>query len=342
MGGGSSTLSESDLALVNALQVHPRAPWSAVARSLSTRADAASRRWERLSARGDAWTTAYFGARITGMYCIAIVAVRCSTGGKEDVVAELVRDACCVSVEITAGPHDIVLTVSAQDLEALHDYLVRRLERIPGVTATSTSLVTHLHSEGTHWRLHALEPSAHDALQQDAEQPRPAEAVKLDELDRRLAALLSADGRASCAALARTTGTSTATARRRIAAMLRSRALTLRCEVAAPLAGLPVTATIRGRVGPDRAGEVAAGLAGLPQVRLCATITGEHNLLATVWVRSVDSIQRLEQSLARKFPSFDLHHTLVNLHTPKRMGRLLDRSGRATGHVPMAPWPSAA
>ncbi|MHA6803937.1 Lrp/AsnC family transcriptional regulator [Salinifilum ghardaiensis] len=337
MGGGSITLSESDLALVNALQIWPRAPWSVVARSLGTRADAASRRWARLRARGDAWMTAYFGARTTGMYCVAIVSVRCSPGGKEEVAEELVRDACCVSVEITAGAHDIVLTVSAQDLEALHDYLAQRLERTPGVTATSTSLVTHLHSEGTHWRLHALEPSAHDLLQQQAEQLRPAETAEPDELDRRLAALLSVDGRASCAALARAAGTSTATARRRIAAMLRSRVLSLRCDVAAPLVGLPVTATIRGRVRPDRAGEVAAGLAGLPQVRLCATLTGEHNLLATVWVRSVGSIQRLEQSLSRKFPGFDLHHTLVNLRTPKRMGRLLDRSGRASGHVPMAP-----
>ena len=121
--------------------------------------------------------------------------------------------------------------------------------------------------------------------------------------------------------------------------MLSSRALWLRCEVAAPLVGLPVTVTLRGRVAPDRVNDVASGLTGLPQVRLCATLTGEHNLLATAWLNSLGSVQKFEQALARSHPQFEVRDTSVNLRTPKRMGRLLDHSGRAVGIVPMAAWP---
>lgn len=332
-------LSEPDLALINALQVWPRAPWSALAQSLGTGADAVARRWERLSARGDAWMTAYFSAQLTDDYCIAIVTVRCRPGSKEEVAETLARDPCCISVEITAGAQDTMLTVATHDLDGLNQYLLHRVDLIPGVTATSTSLVTRLYSEGTHWRLHTLEPSALAELKRGFGEHHHPGGTKLDRTDRRLALLLSAHGRATYAELAEATGTSPATARRRVTQMLRSRVLSLRCEVAAPLVGLPVTATVRGRVAPERADEVAAGLAGLPQVRLCAMLTGEHNLLATVWLNSVSAIQRLEQSLVRSHPAFSVHDTLVDLRTPKRMGWLLDESGRATGHVSMAAWP---
>ncbi|MEV0700825.1 Lrp/AsnC family transcriptional regulator [Saccharopolyspora sp. NPDC050389] len=331
-------LSESDLALVNALQVWPRAPWSAVAASLGVRsADAVARRWDRLSGSGDAWTTAYFAAPTNGD-CVAFVTVRCRPGTKEEVAAALANDSCCISVEVTAGAQDLMLTVAAQNLEALNRYLLRRVERIPGLTATTTALVTRFYSEGANWRLHALGASAHAALDPGLDRQQPGTAFTFSALDRRLARLLSENGRASYAELARDAGTSQATARRRTTAMLRSRVLSLRCEVAAPLVGLPVTVTVRGRVAAENVDRVAAGFAGLAPVRMCATVTGEHNLIATVWLPSINAIQQFEQVVARNFPSFVVHDTLVNLRTVKRMGRLLAESGRATGVVPMRAW----
>ncbi|KAA5833526.1 Lrp/AsnC family transcriptional regulator [Saccharopolyspora hirsuta] len=330
-------LSESDLALVNALQVWPRAPWSAVATSLGVRsADAVARRWERLAERGDAWTTAYFRALSTGG-CVALVTARCRPGTKEQVAATLAEDSCCISVEITAGTQDLLLTVAAQDLEALNHYLVQHVEQVHGLTATTTALVTRFYSEGANWRLHALGASAHAALDPGFGQ-QSASSITFTGLDRKLAGLLSADGRTSYAQLAEEAGTSQATARRRVTAMLRSRVLALRCEVAAPLVGLPVTATLRGRVAALDVDRVGAGLAGLSPVRMCAAVTGEHNLVATVWLPSISAVQQFEQVATRNFPALVVHDTLVNLRTVKRMGRLLDRSGRATGFVPMRVW----
>lgn len=337
----SVMLSESDLALVNALQIWPRAPWSAVAASLGVRsADAVARRWDRLASRGDAWTTAYFNPQ-SGDECVALVTLRCRPGTKERVAATLADDPCCLSVEITTGSQDLLLTIAAANLESLNAYLGRRLEQIPGLTRTTTALATHFYSEAANWRLHALGTSAHAALDPGIERQQPGTSITFSALDRRLARLLSANGRATYAELAQEAGTSQATARRRITAMLRSRVLSLRCEVAAQLVGLPVTATLRGRVAALDVDRVAAGLSGRAPVRMCATVTGEHNLLATMWLPSISAVQQFEQLVARNFPSFAVHDTLVNLRTVKRMGRLLDDSGRATGVVPMRPWSEA-
>ena len=48
----SVVLDEEDLALVEALQRDPRAPWTEVAAMVGTNAVTASRRWERLRASG--------------------------------------------------------------------------------------------------------------------------------------------------------------------------------------------------------------------------------------------------------------------------------------------------
>lgn len=48
-------LSELDLALVNALQISPRAPWTELAKALDIDAATVARRWERLRTAGHAW-----------------------------------------------------------------------------------------------------------------------------------------------------------------------------------------------------------------------------------------------------------------------------------------------
>ncbi|WP_241196675.1 AsnC family protein, partial [Streptomyces sp. ADI95-17] len=46
--GEGEHFSELDLALVDALQAAPRAPWSRIGRALGVDATTAARRWERL------------------------------------------------------------------------------------------------------------------------------------------------------------------------------------------------------------------------------------------------------------------------------------------------------
>ncbi|MFC7564574.1 AsnC family transcriptional regulator [Actinomadura namibiensis] len=54
-------MDELDLALVNALQLDPRAPWSRLSGPLGVDAATLSRRWSRLTESGAAWVTCVAG-----------------------------------------------------------------------------------------------------------------------------------------------------------------------------------------------------------------------------------------------------------------------------------------
>ncbi|MDH6576360.1 NAD kinase [Kitasatospora sp. MAP5-34] len=56
--GPEAAVDELDLALVNALQLQPRAPWSLLGQTLGISPVTAARRWRRLSEAGIAWVTA--------------------------------------------------------------------------------------------------------------------------------------------------------------------------------------------------------------------------------------------------------------------------------------------
>jgi hypothetical protein len=73
-------------------------------------------------------------------------------------------------------------------------------------------------------------------------------------------------------------------------------------------------------------------------VRLCATLAGAPNLIIVAWLRTVEEVHRFELALLAAVPELVVVDRLVVLRSLKRMGRLLDDSGRAVGVVPLAPW----
>jgi DNA-binding Lrp family transcriptional regulator len=326
-------LDENDLALAEALQRDPRAPWTTVAEVVGTNAVTASRRWERLRATGAAWVTGTPGPGSHHAQVLAYVDVTCMPSEKTRVAHELARDAHALSVDITAGGRDLLLTVAAVDLPTLGSYLLERLDRVPGVTGTRARIATRLHAEGSTWRLGVLPANGASG----AAMPFIRPAV-LDEVDRELMSALGEDGRASYAALAAATGISQPTARRRVDRLIGSGAVILRSEVAAPLAGLPVMVVLSADAPAGRLDDVASRLGRLRQVRLSATLAGTPSLLVTAWLPSLEEVHRFEQELVHQVPEADVVDRLVVLRSIKRMGRLLDPWGRATGTVRMDVW----
>src|SRR3712207_4168853 len=152
----SVALDEDDLALLEALQRDPRAPWTAVAEVVGTNAVTASRRWERLRATGAAWVTGAPGPGSHHAQLLAYVDVTCLPSEKTRVAQELAGDPHALSVDITAGGRDLLLTVAAVDLPTLGRYLLERLDRVPGVTNTRARIATRLYAEGSTWRLGVL------------------------------------------------------------------------------------------------------------------------------------------------------------------------------------------
>lgn len=68
------------------------------------------------------------------------------------------------------------------------------------------------------------------------------------------------------------------------------------------------------------------------------SVTGAHNLVLSVWQRSLADVKRLETALARRFPDLRVAERSVSLRSVKRMGRILDADGRAVRAVPMDIW----
>ncbi|MDR3082583.1 MAG: Lrp/AsnC family transcriptional regulator [Streptomyces sp.] len=336
--GGDVQFTEQDLVLVDALQSAPRAPWSAIGRALGIDATTAARRWQRLTACGLAWVTAYDSA---GTAAVAFVEVGSEPGTHEAVSAQACALPWVFSVDETAGEFDLLLSVGAFRAAELGRAVHRALGGLRGVRSMRMQLGVTLFGEGGDWRIRAMEPARRAGLGTSGLPSRTPYAVRNSPRgsaqDQALLTALSGDGRLGYAALAAATGLSEHVARRRVQRMLRDGGMTLRCDFAHPLAGLPMMAIYRMAAPHRLLAQTGQALARLGQVRLCASVTGPHNLLVQVLLHSLSAIDHFEAQLADSFPALEIKNRTITMHTPKRMGRLLDDHGRAVGRVPLAP-----
>ncbi|GAB3142648.1 AsnC family transcriptional regulator [Amycolatopsis stemonae] len=329
-------LAEQDLKLVDALQAAPRASWSTLGRALGLSAVTAARRWDTLVARGDAWLTAYVGGELTGQLALAFVEIDCEPGSALGVAEELAADPHVVTVEYVAGPCDLLAHVVAPTLRELGAHVLDRVAAVPGMTRARTVLSPRMFTEGSRWRVRAISPGQREALSVKPAKNRAP--LRFDDADRALILALGADARASAAALALELGVGATTVRRRLDALLARGAIRVRCEIARSVSPAPVTVTLWLRVPPDKLETTARSLAMLPEVRMCAALTGAANLMLVLWLPSQHDTVAVEALLAAKLPWLEITGRAVTLRSVKLMGRLLDAAGRGTGRVPLDFW----
>ncbi|MCF2129588.1 Lrp/AsnC family transcriptional regulator [Strepomyces sp. STD 3.1] len=337
-GGQPEALGELDLALIEALQLQPRASWARIGSVIGVDATTAARRWRRLNAEGLAWMTAY-PARHASV--VAYVDVACDAGALDALTRLLTSWAPVFSAERTTGEHQLFLGVAARDLSALDDFASRRLGGLPGVRSVRAEVCTRVYREGSGWLVHALGGRQRSHLADRESQGGRRHRAGPFESDRDLLLALGADARRSHAELARDCGLSDTTVRRRLRRMIGNEEVYFRCDVTQRLAGWPVVATFRVAAPSSGTDAVARSLAGLPETRLCSSVTGSDNLLLSVWLRSPGDAPALEERVLRRHPELRIGERSITLYTAKRMGRLLDRWGRATGHVPITAAPEA-
>ncbi|KQX12540.1 AsnC family transcriptional regulator [Streptomyces sp. Root431] len=336
-GEGSAVgFSELDLALIDALQAAPRAPWTRIGQALGVDATTAARRFERLRAGGLAWVTAYDAAKTA---TVAYVEVRCRPRAFDRVSAAVTALPWVFSVDETAGDFDLFLSVAAPDLPALGRAVHRGIGGLRGVRSTRTRLGITLYGEGRDWRMRAMNPAERAGLG-GPHGPRPRSySTHLHERpapqDQALLGALGADGRLGYAELGARTGMSEHTARRRLQRMIRDGDISLRCDLAHPLAGLSTMVVYRTSVPHALLEQTGNALARLEHVRMCVSVSGPYNLLVLVWLHGLGAVDPFEALLAERFPVLEVQDRTVALHSPKRMGWLLDEQGRAAGRVPL-------
>ena len=114
----------------------------------------------------------------------------------------------------------------------------------------------------------------------------------MDELDRRILALLAENARLSMSELARRVDRSAPAVRDRVVRLEQAGVIRgYRLDVDPAAIGLPVTAWVRLRPGPGQLPRIAELVQRLPQVSECHRISGEDCLLLKVHVPSVEGLQ---------------------------------------------------
>ncbi len=325
-------LDEAELRLVHALQVAPRISWTDLARVLGVSAQAEAARWQRLQSEGLAWVAAYPGGRFDS-FVFALVEVDCRSKMLRSLTTRLCQDPRVVTVEEPTRGRDLLLTVMSPDLAALSTFVLDELTALPGVERQRTYVMTSVHRDGSRWTLDALSRDETRQLR-DTTTPiafEPAEPVPAGAGP--LLAALVRDGRAPAADLARSLGRDPSTARRQLTRLLRSGAISLRCEVANSAVGYPISFLWLARVAAADVHRTVTALATLPELRLCASTTGATNLVIAVWARDLRQVETIEQTIGELAPWIEIRDSGLNLRTPKRVGWLLDDQGRSTGSV---------
>jgi len=338
----STTLSAADRLLVDALQVAPRAPWSAIGAILGITAITASRRWQRLVDNGLAWVTAAPGMARRNAQCMAYVEITCRPADRMTVAMALAQHQLAVTVELTTGSADILVTIAAADLTTMSHYLLEHLGQVPGVLSTRARFATRIYSEGSAWRVRELPAPAVTTLAQiqreQTADPGPERLVSLSDNMKAMLTHLAVDGRASYIDLAERAEIGATTARRYLARLVRSGMVILRTDVCAPAVGWPVQVYLWANTPVESLDDTAHTLSSFRQARLCATVTAGPSLALCSWLHAVEEVHRLELAIAHRLPHVEVVDRLVVLRQIKRMGRLLDESGRAVGVVPINLW----
>ncbi|WP_217493892.1 Lrp/AsnC family transcriptional regulator [Humibacillus sp. DSM 29435] len=341
---------EVDLAIVNCLQLQPRASWTVLAEALDIDPVTVARRWQRLSSTGIAWVTGRATGQGTPESCLAVVELSCSATETLAIAERVTELPHVLSVEHTSGPRSLTLLVEVRDLAFLSQFLLDSVGSIPGVVATSSYAVTKVYSMGDHWQLHVLD-AAQQAVMMRAPQARldgltSAQAPlsrPYDLIDRQMILLLGEDGRMPVATIAARARLSESTVRRRLTDLVSNGRVVLRCDIALPDSGWPVISWLWAQADAHDIDAVATRLRQISGIRVCWRISGgPANLMLALTTHSLHELSLVEARLATEVPQMRILDRSMVLRSIKRMGRQLDLSGRSIRSVPLDIWADPA
>jgi DNA-binding Lrp family transcriptional regulator len=291
----SSPLDGLDRAVVHALQIDGRVPFSRVAEVLGTSTQTVARRYQRLRAE--------HGLRIVGLPDPAaagrqqwMLRLTAASATAHDVARALARRADTSWVRLTSGGTEIVAIVhTAAAGDAAHSLLLHDIPRTAGITAVSAHQLLHLYYGGpTGWRGRAAALTQRQAAL--LRPPGPGEPAGrfpvLGTADEPLLTALLADGRASYSQLATATGWSAATVARRLTELRDRGALFFDLDVDPAPFGVTTQALLWMSVAPAHLDTVATTLAGHDELALVAATTGPTNLIANALCADTGALHR--------------------------------------------------
>ncbi|MEU9073281.1 AsnC family transcriptional regulator [Kitasatospora sp. NPDC048538] len=287
---------ELDRAVVHALRIDGRAPFSRIAAVLDVSPQTVARRYRRLRTEA--------GLRVVGLAdphragrAQWLLRLTAGPHTAQGLAQALVRRPDTAWVKLTSGGTEITAIVETAPGTDGHSLLLRDIPRTAAVTAVSAHCLLHTYRGGpSAW------PGSTDALTEEQEaRLRPAEtgpgratagpsratagAIRsptgLDRTDHALLAELHRDGRTPLGDLAAATGHTPATVARRLAELRADGTVFLDVEYDTRLLGADMQALLWMSVAPAHLDRVGRALATHRELALVAATTGPSNLTAT-------------------------------------------------------------
>jgi DNA-binding Lrp family transcriptional regulator len=321
---GGRSLDEIDLAVLHALQIDARAPWTRVAAIIGVDAATVVRHWSALRADGLAWLTAWPTPQRWSSTTDLGVALLDSRIPAE-ALAAVVRRPWVLSVDETSAGYLALLATSA-GLAKLGDR-ARELAD-DGAPVLRMDVAASIVAEDSTWRLavlsHAQQRSLRAGTPAGAATPRPIAPSTLAEIT----AALDEDARMPAATLALRLGVSEATARRNLERATAAGLLRFGCDLAMPAAGFRRGVVLWGR-SEDPEG-AAARAARLPEVHRAGILVGAAPLFVCLRARSLTALPAVERAWGGDVQISDRWTVLRSM---KRNGHLLDADGRSAARV---------
>lgn len=325
-------LDETDLALIDALQIAPRASWSRLGEVLELAPITLARRWERLSGDGSAWlSVSNSNATARG----AILEIACRPGAEAGVAEELASRPYVSTVGIATGEYQVYALVVASTVDDTARLLLGA--RFPdGVRKVRSHVFGGLYG-GMTWRLRVINQKQETRLRRPSPPP-VGDARPFGPQDRQLFIALARDGRRPYTELAAELHSTPKAVQRRINRLERSGEIVFRCDVARRLAGRGASALIWLSVPDADLPAAGAVIAAWAESRMCAPVASAANLVLFVDLRSFEHLEEVLVRIARTLPSATVIDRRLVLRQVKVYGRLVDESGRSIGVVPPDPW----
>jgi len=322
-------LDETDRRLIQALQINPRARWTAIAPIIGVDSVTLARRWERLSEHGLAWVAGHPGVEARGPS--AILEVEAEPGATLEIANALAADPEAFTIDYTAGGRDLLVIVGASDLDGLSEYITGRMRRLVGVRATRTLILSSPFTDAGQWRLRSLSADEVASVERTIAAPVSAQGRVELHLEHDLLQILGHNGRATVTNVAKELGIGQRRIREAFATLSAQGRLVVRTEVARAHSGWPVHAWYFLQVPAALAERVGHAITRLSEVRMAVSTIGPYNLVLSVWMRTLADVQRLEAAIEESVPGVSIADRSVVLRSLKKEGRFLQAGGLATG-----------
>ncbi|MGW4062655.1 Lrp/AsnC family transcriptional regulator [Amycolatopsis sp. NPDC004747] len=272
-----TTLDAVDRALIHALHIDGRAPFTKIGDVLGVSTQTVARRYRRLRAEASLRVVGLPDPQRAGQ-AEWMVRLTATPHTAQDLAQALARRADTAWIKLMSGGTEICVNVNTPSASD-HGLLLRDIPRTASITAVSAHQLLHRYFGGpTAWlgRANALDAAQVAALTPAHDGP----GKPLTGNDAALMAALQRDGRAGLAELAAATGWSAATVARRLADLRAGGTVFFDLEIAPEPLGATTQALLWMAVAPAQLDRVARTLATHPELALVAATTGPANLVA--------------------------------------------------------------